>query len=191
MRGDVPISSKGAVAIRGVVNARYGVNIMGQRKSWSTAGPSQGATAHDIMFAATVNIGNLGRGGRIVAGHGSITISAAAGVNVRGTLYAGGSKHRAGKIDIAAGQDVKIGASARLTAASKPTTDPAATFAYRRHGRPATSTSMGGSPPTARAGRNAGTIAVTSGRDLNVGATAGRSLAPRARAATRTAAASP
>ena len=174
MRGDVPISSKGAVAIRGVVNARYGVNIMGQRVV--VDGPSRGATAHDVAFAATVNIGNLGRGGRIVAGHGSISISAASGVNVRGTLYAGGGKRRAGKIDIAAGQDVKIGATARLTADSKRTTDPAATAQIDvTAGR---DVSINGRlTANGRAGRNAGTIAVTSGRDLSVGATAELSAA--------------
>ena len=173
MRGQVPISPRGAVAVRGVINARFGVNISGQ--SVVVSGPSRGATAHDVLFAATVNTGNLGRGGRIIAKNGSIAISAVSNVNVAGTLYAGGSKHRAGKIEIAAGQDVKIKATGRLTARSK-TIDPATTaqidIAAGRDVRIDGQLTANG-----RAGRNAGSIDVTSGRDLGVGATAKLSAA--------------
>ena len=120
MRGEIPMSADGHIAILGEVNAKGSITLQGQTVSVNgITGPLTGADlGQRTKFNATVNSTGLVEGAALVASGGRISIVAKSGSRIGGRIDVSASEpsQKAGAISITGG-DITIDADAKLTAA--------------------------------------------------------------------------
>jgi hypothetical protein len=121
MSGSFPISPDGNIRILGRVNAADGVRLTGQNVS---VGGEAGQRAlvnqdHAAKFAASVNSKGLHGANGIVVRNGSIQIVAAEDAKVSSRLIAHSRTSTPSSITVAAGHDVKVAGTAKMSTASK------------------------------------------------------------------------
>ncbi len=120
MRGDLPLSPDGIIAIHGHINAATGVKLSGQEVHVGSGAIASGARlGHQQKFDATVNTQGRVDGAAISVANGAIEIVAAGDASVAGRLNADSTAGKAGRIAVTAGHDVTIARSARLSASAR------------------------------------------------------------------------
>jgi len=115
IKGNMPVSPDGLIAIHGKINAQGKVVLAGARVTESGEAP---ATAeHDAIFSNTVNTAGLARGGAIVAHGGEIDIVAAGDATINGTIDASNTAagQSGGTAEIV-GRTVTVAGGAQITA---------------------------------------------------------------------------
>ncbi|MBW6507438.1 MAG: leukotoxin LktA family filamentous adhesin [Rhodobacteraceae bacterium] len=118
MRGEIPMSADGHIAIMGQVNAQGAITLQGQTISINgNTGPLTGADlGQRTKFEATVNAGGMLEGAALVAHGGRISIIAAGGSRVGGRLdVSTADAGRGGEISVTGG-DITVEAGAALAA---------------------------------------------------------------------------
>ncbi len=119
LKGAMPISQDGVIAIHGRINAAESVRIFGHDVSLGAEGAHvpNDSQAQGGVFASTVNSGGLESGGEIVASDGGIEIVAAGTAKLAGKLTANGSAGRkAGTIKVNTGKDITVSKGAVVSA---------------------------------------------------------------------------
>ncbi|QCO54427.1 leukotoxin LktA family filamentous adhesin [Pseudorhodobacter turbinis] len=120
MRGEIPMSSDGNIAIMGQVNAKGSITLQGHTVSVNgDSGPLTGTDlSQRTKFNATVNATGMVEGGALVASGGRISIVAKGAARIAGRVdvNAKTSGEKAGKISITGG-DIAVESDASLTAA--------------------------------------------------------------------------
>ena len=117
IHGDVPLSSDGAVVIRGEIIAQHGVRIDAHDVLVAGSLPAaEKAARQRALFESSVNVGSLREGGAIVVRNGGIEIVAAHNVDIQGRLVAGGRAHHGGAVSVSASADFTLGAHGRIVA---------------------------------------------------------------------------
>ena len=119
MRGEIPISPNGVIAISGQVNAKGGITLQGHTVTINgITGP---VTANDLgqrlKFGATVNSTGLVEGGALVSRGGKISIVAAGNATVGGRINANAKNSgNGGNVSVKTGGDITIEATAEVSA---------------------------------------------------------------------------
>jgi hypothetical protein len=119
MRGEIPLSPNGHIAIMGKVNAKGSITLQGQTVAVTgDGGPVTGADfSHRTMFDATVNAQGMVEGGALVSSGGRIAIVAAGGSRINGRVDASAPTPatRGGEVSITGG-DIAVGSDAVVSA---------------------------------------------------------------------------
>jgi len=119
MRGEIPVSPNGHIAIQGKVNAKGSITLQGQTVAITgDSGPITGEDfGHRTMFDSTVNVQGMVEGGALVSSGGRIAIVAAGGSRINGRVDASAPTPatRGGEISITGG-DIAVGSDAVVSA---------------------------------------------------------------------------
>ena len=113
LAGTFPVSPDGNIRIRGRVNAVDAVRLTGQNVFVGQRDAVN--AAHAVKFASSVNSKGLRSANGIVVRNGSIQIVAANSAKINGRVTA----RRGGTVNVAATNDVRIGAKAKISANNK------------------------------------------------------------------------
>ncbi len=120
MRGEIPMSPNGQIAIMGKVNATGSITLQGH--TVNVTGDRGPLTFSDLgqrtKFDSTVNSTGLIEGGALVASGGQISIVATGGSRIGGKVDTSGAtaSSKAGKISITGG-DITVDSGAQVSAA--------------------------------------------------------------------------
>ncbi|MGY6548458.1 MAG: leukotoxin LktA family filamentous adhesin, partial [Roseinatronobacter sp.] len=119
MRGEIPLSPNGHIAIRGTVNATGSITLQGQTVAINgNTGPVSGHDfAHRTMFEATVNAHGMAEGGALVSSGGRIAIVATGAAQINGRVASGAPtpSQSGGAVSITGG-DIALGSSTSISA---------------------------------------------------------------------------
>ncbi|GGD47721.1 leukotoxin LktA family filamentous adhesin [Sinisalibacter lacisalsi] len=119
MRGEIPVSPNGHIAIMGEINAKGSITLQGQTVSVTgDSGPVTGEDfGHRTMFNSTVNAQGMVEGGALVSSGGRISIVAAGGSRINGRVDASAptAASKGGEVSITGG-DIAVGSDATVSA---------------------------------------------------------------------------
>ncbi|SMH53762.1 leukotoxin LktA family filamentous adhesin, partial [Maritimibacter sp. HL-12] len=119
MRGEIPVSPNGHIAIQGKVNAKGSITLQGQTVAITgDSGPITGEDfGHRKMFESSVNMQGMVEGGALVSSGGRIAIVAKGGSRINGRVDASAptAASKGGEVSITGG-DIAVGSDATVSA---------------------------------------------------------------------------
>lgn len=119
MRGEIPLSADGVIAISGMINAKGGITLQGNTVTVNGRTVQVNGTDLDqrTKFESTVNTTGLIEGGALVSRGGVISIVAKGNVRLGGTVDVSAQTSGAGgTVSIRSDADIAIESTARLAA---------------------------------------------------------------------------